>query len=189
MSARLVPTARLLVLSFLAGAAIMTSELAAPRLTTPSLGAGLLGWSAVFAVFLAGLGLGNILGGRLADHGSARVLPALFAVAGLLTAGAVPLDLWLRSGVVIPLGHDARVLLTIAVTFGPGALGCGLVGPALGRAVLAAGERPGRAIGLVGAASAVGSVAGTFATGFFLIPHVGTRAILLRAGRLPLACI
>jgi len=185
---RVPPYGRLLVLSSLAGAAIMVSELAAPRLTAPHLGTGLLGWSAVLAVFLAGLGLGNVIGGRLADRGGARTLPALFAAAGVLVALAVPLDLWLRGGALAHVGHAPRVLLAVAIAFGPGAVGCGLVGPALGRAVLAAKRRPGRAIGMIGAASAVGSVVGTFVTGFVLVPHLGTRAILLGAAGLLLGC-
>ncbi len=180
---------RLLVLSFLAGAAILAAELAAPRLTAPHLGTGLISWSGIFAVFLAGMAVGNWVGGRLADRGTKRTLPVMFAAAGLLIALAVPLDLWLRGGALQDVPRGARVLLAVAIAFGPGAIGCGLIGPALGRAVLAASARPGKALGTLGAASAVGSVFGTFITGFLLVPHVGTRAIYLGAGALLLACI
>ena len=55
------PMLRLLVLAFLSGAALMAAELAAPRLVAPHLGAGLLTWSAVFAVFLGALAIGNAI--------------------------------------------------------------------------------------------------------------------------------
>jgi len=183
------PFLRLLVLSFLAGAAIMAAELAAPRLTAPHLGAGLLAWSAIFAVFLAGIAVGNVIGGRLADRGRARTLPAMFAVAGVLLALAVALDAWMRAGALGTLPHGARIVAVIAIAFGPGAIGFGLLGPALGRAALAATDRPGRAVGWIGAASAIGSVFGTFITGFLLVPGLGTRWIYLGAGAVLLACI
>ncbi len=183
------PYARLLALSFLTGAAVMAAELAAPRLTAPHLGAGMLSWSAIFGVFLAGLAIGNMVGGRLADRGRRRTLPAMFAAAGLLIALAIPLDAWMRGGGLSGLPHGLRILVATAIAFGPGAIGCGLIGPALGRAVLAASDRPGRALGMIGAASAIGSVFGTFITGFLLVPHVGTRLIYLGAGALLLCCV
>ncbi len=184
---------RILALAFLAGAAIMSAEIAAPRLTAPHLGLTVLSWNAIFAVFLASIAVGNAIGGRIADRaavtGSRGTLGTLFAVAGLLIAAAVPLDLWLRSGLMAGLDHDVRVFVGTALAFAPGAIAFGMIGPMLGRAALAASERSGRAIGLVGAASALGSVFGTFITGFLLVPHLGTRVIYLGAGALLLLCI
>ena len=176
--------ARILALSFLAGTAIMAAELAAPRLTAPHLGSTVFSWQAVFAVFLGAIALGGAIGGRLADRARARTPGVLFALAALLVAAAVPLDAWLRSGALGALPHAPRVLLALGIAFAPGALAFGMLGPVLGRAVLAAGGRPGRALGLVGAASAVGSVLGTFVTGFWLLPLAGTRAVVLGAGGL-----
>lgn len=180
---------RLLVLSFLSGAALMAAELAAPRLVAPHLGAGLLTWSAVFAVFLGAMALGNALGGRLADRGARRTLGGMFLVSGLSVAAAVPLDLWMRAGALDALSHGPRTLVAIALAFGPGALAVGTIAPALGRAVLAASSHAGRALGAVSAAGAVGSVFGTFITGFLLVPETGTRAIVIGAGAVLLACI
>ncbi len=183
------PYVRLLVLSFLAGAGVMAAELAAPRLTAPHLGAGLITWSTIFGVFLAGMAIGNMIGGRLADRGRPRTLPLMFAAAGLLIALAVVLDGWLRQGGLAGLPHGLRTVVAIAIAFGPGAVGVGLIGPALGRSVLAATDLPGKALGMIGGAGAIGSVFGTFITGFLLVPHVGTRAIYLGAGALLLCCI
>ena len=184
---------RILALSFLAGAAIMSAEIAAPRLTAPHLGLTVLSWNAIFAVFLASIALGNAIGGRIADRAAATgrrgTLGTLFAVAGLMIAAAVPLDLWLRAGLAAGLDHDVRVFVGTALAFAPGAVAFGAIGPALGRAALASASSPGRAIGLVGASSALGSVFGTFITGFLLVPHLGTRILYLGAGALLLLCI
>jgi len=181
---------RLLALSFLAGAAVMAAELAAPRLSAPHLGAGLLTWSSIFAVFLGAMALGNAIGGRLADGGGSRTLPRMFAVAGLAVLAAVPIEWLVRGGPLLDsLPHALRSLVVIALTFGPGALAIGTIAPALGRAVLASSVPPGRALGAISAAGAIGSVCGTFITGFLLVPHIGTRLIYLGAGVLLLTCI
>ncbi len=183
---------RILVLAFLSGAALMTAELAAPRLVAPHLGSSLLTWSAVFGVFLGCLALGNAVGGRIADRGRPRALPVLFGLAGIGIALAIPIDLLMRGGLLDDLvhgNHPVRVLIAVFLAFGPGAFAMGLIAPALGRAVLAASAHSGRALGAVSAATAVGSVFGTFITGFLLIPAVGTRTIYLGAAAVLLACI
>ncbi|MDF1699793.1 MAG: fused MFS/spermidine synthase [Planctomycetota bacterium] len=180
---------RVLALSFLAGAAIMAAEIAAPRLTAPHLGLTVLSWNAILAVFLASIAIGNAIGGRLADRAKRSTLGTMFAVAGLLIAAAVPLDLWLRAGHATWLSQTMRVFLGTTIAFAPGAIAFGCIGPTLGRAALAASPTSGRALGLVGAASALGSVFGTFITGFLLVPHLGTRVIYLGAGAILLLCI
>ncbi|MDA1194526.1 MAG: fused MFS/spermidine synthase [Planctomycetota bacterium] len=183
------PYPRLLALSFLAGAAIMAAEIAAPRLTAPHLGVTVLSWNAIFAVFLGSIAIGNALGGRLADRAHPRAMAVLFGAAGVLIAAAIPLDALLRTGALDGLDQTARTLLATTIAFAPGAIAFGCIGPVLGRAVLVHSPHPGRALGMVGGASALGSVFGTFITGFLLVPSVGTRAIYLGAGALLLLCI
>ena len=62
---------------FLTGAGIMTVELVASRLIARFLGSSLYTWTGVLGVILAGMSLGNYLGGRMAD--SARNLPGRIA--------------------------------------------------------------------------------------------------------------
>jgi len=183
------PYRRVLALSFLAGAAIMAAEIAAPRLTAPHLGLTVLSWNAILAVFLASIAIGNAIGGRIADRGRPKALAWMFGAAGLLIAAAIPLDLWLRTGALDGIDQTVRTLLAVAIAFAPGAVAFGCIGPALGRAALASSDRSGRALGMVGAMSALGSVFGTFITGFLLVPHVGTSFIYLGAGALLLLCL
>ena len=59
--------ADLAALAFLASLAFMALEMVAGRLVTRHLGSSIYGWSSVIAVLLAGLSLGNFLGGKIAD--------------------------------------------------------------------------------------------------------------------------
>ena len=60
-------SADLAVLAFLASLAFMAMEMVAGRLVTRHLGSSIYGWTSVIAVLLAGLSLGNYLGGRVAN--------------------------------------------------------------------------------------------------------------------------
>ena len=167
-----------LLLSFLTGFAVMQIELVAPHLVTPLLGSTNLTWSAVFAVFLGALALGNAVGGVISDRGGRRTLGMMF-LAVLMTVGPiVGLAGWLGTGVLDGLPHGMRTIVVVLVLFGPAAFALGLIGPSLARAALAHGTTPGRALGAVAAAGALGSVAGTLATGLWLLGTVPSVAIL-----------
>ncbi len=57
----------LAVLAFLASLAFMALEMVAGRMVTRHLGSSIYGWTSVIGVLLAGLSLGNFLGGKIAD--------------------------------------------------------------------------------------------------------------------------
>jgi predicted membrane-bound spermidine synthase len=69
---------------FISSFCIMVLELVAGRLIARFLGASLYTWTSVIGVVLAGITLGNYLGGRIADRFSPRkALAVLFAIASL----------------------------------------------------------------------------------------------------------
>ncbi len=53
---------------FLAGACIMSAEMAAPRLLAPSFGTSQLIWANIIGTVLAAMTVGAFVGGRLADR-------------------------------------------------------------------------------------------------------------------------
>jgi predicted membrane-bound spermidine synthase len=57
---------------FVSSACIMTLELVAGRLIARHLGSSLYTWTAVISVVLAGITVGNYLGGRIADRFKAQ---------------------------------------------------------------------------------------------------------------------
>nr|MDJ0975010.1 fused MFS/spermidine synthase [Planctomycetota bacterium] len=135
-------------------------------------------WSSVLATFLGGIALGNAWGGRRADRATAWTLPIVLFAAAACVAVSPWLDGLARS-LLGGLGHGLRVPVTVLLVFLPAAFAMGLPAPFYGKAVLGTGRPAGRALGEVAAAGALGSVAGTFLTGFALIPSFGTRTLLL----------
>ena len=57
---------------FLASACVMVLELVAGRLVARHLGSSLYTWTSVIGVVLAGITIGNYIGGRIADRWEAR---------------------------------------------------------------------------------------------------------------------
>ena len=168
-------------LVFLSSACIMVIELVASRLIATRVGVSLHTWTAVIGVFLGGISLGNYVGGRLADrYASSRLLGVILALASLTSL----LILWLNNDLhevglspAIPLMVWV-VLYVAAVFLLPSAL-LGCVAPIAVKAGVTDLERTGRTVGAIYAWSSVGSIVGTFVTGFLLIPWLGTKNVIL----------
>ncbi|MCX7669495.1 MAG: fused MFS/spermidine synthase, partial [Anaerolineae bacterium] len=78
---------------FVSNTCMMVLELVAGRIIAPYVGVSLYTWTSVIGVVLAGMSLGNYLGGRLADRwASARLLGGVFLLAGVFSAGILTAD-------------------------------------------------------------------------------------------------
>lgn len=171
---------------FISNACIMTIELVAGRLVAPYVGVSLYTWTSIIGVILAGISVGNYIGGKLADRwASRRALGALFALAGLGSFSILgTVTLFGEAGLprIAALPLVARMALYFAaIFFVPSAL-LGAISPLVVKLTLQDLSRTGHVIGRIYAASALGSILGTFATGYFLVQWFGTRAILLGVG-------
>lgn len=158
----------LFFLAFASGFAVLTIEIAGARLIAPVFGLSAVPWTAVIGVILAALAVGSHLGGRLADAGRLPLSAVLVAAA---VAGAVPLlggDVpWLARTV---FGFIGGAVVTSAILFAPAVLCLGAVVPYLVQADTESLGNVGRRAGDVSAAATAGSIAGSFVTGFFLLP-------------------
>jgi len=158
----------LLALAFGAGFAVLTIEIAGARLIAPVFGLSAVPWTAVIGVILAALAVGNHLGGRLADSGGVS-LATLLAAAGL--TGAVPILgqglPWMARDV---LGFIPGAVASAVILFAPPVLCLGAVVPYLVQADTESLGTVGRRAGDISAAATAGSIAGTFVTGFVLLP-------------------
>ena len=166
---------------FLASAAIMAVELVAGRLISPYLGMSLYTWTAVIAVIMAGMSMGNYGGGRLADR-----LPPERALVVLLFVSAAAVLLLLPINAVLggfpalqDLSWPARIFAHTGLLFFAPAMCLGAVAPVVAKMALTRSRATGRAVGGVFACSVLGSIAGTFLTGFWLVYLLGVRAILV----------
>ncbi|MCP4643982.1 MAG: spermidine synthase [bacterium] len=163
---------------FLASACIMSVELVAARLVAPYLGQSVHTWSAVIAVMLGGIAVGNAVGGRLADRYSRRLLlPALFAIAGAACMAALPLNRVCGTAFITTTAWPLRIACHILIAFLPCALGLGTLSPVLTRWALGDRADRGRVMGWMFALSTAGAVSGTFLVGFVLLGYFGLTAI------------
>ena len=171
-----------LTIVFVSSFCTMALELVAGRLLAPYIGVSLYTWTSIIGVVLAGISLGNYLGGKLADRAPAEsTLGWLLFASGLacllvvLVTQAVTV-----ANIDLPLVPKI-VFLTTAIFFLPCCL-LGMVSPLVVKLRLQDIQQTGSTIGTIYAFSTLGSIAGTFATGFVLIALMGTRTIVLVLG-------
>jgi spermidine synthase len=153
-------------------------------LLAPYIGVSLYTWTSIIGVVLAGVALGNYLGGVVADQpGSRRTLGLILAAGGVASLALLPFT---RSDLVglLPTGPPVvvRILLLTALLFlAPSAL-LGMVSPVAVRLTLDDVGRAGHVVGRIYAWSTLGSIAGTFLAGFLLIPWLGTKGVIFGVG-------
>ena len=190
---------------FLSSAVTLVLEITAGRLIAPYVGVSIYSWTSIIGVVLAGLSLGSWIGGAWADsagasrnapHGADRDTPqgadrraGLVLVAAALASLGVLLALTFVAPAIMaaelsPMG--GAFVLALSLFFVPAVL-LGVITPLLTTLALRRSERPGRVVGAMHALAALGSIAGTFAAGFWLIQYLGTRNILILCAAVLLA--
>lgn len=195
------PTPRAaMALGALAGFAALVCEVAWFRLMGLVLGGSTYAFSVMLLAFLSGIALGGRLGGPWADRalreggpgGPLRGLVALQIGVGALTWGMMYLYpelpfwfVWLYDQVGQHLGllWPSKLLLAALVMFPP-ALLMGATFPFLVRAAVGGEDQAlGRPVGLVYGANTLGSIVGSFAGGFVLLPALNViGAVLVAVG-------
>lgn len=174
---------------FLSSAILLVLEITAGRLIAPYVGVTIYSWTSIIGVILAGLSLGNWLGGRWADRGadegSTGVALALAAVFSLL-------GLWILT-LMAPMLQQSQLdlisasfLYVLGLFFIPAVL-LGIPTPLLTTLALNLDRRTGHIVGRMHALAALGSILGTFVTGFLLIQYLGSRMVVVIAAAILLA--
>ena len=74
---------------FVSSALLLVLEIVAGRLLAPYVGVSLYSWTSIIGVILAGLSLGNWLGGRLADRGVGHGAAGWVLLTGALACLAI----------------------------------------------------------------------------------------------------
>ena len=190
---------------FVSSCCTLILELVAGRILAPFIGVSLYTWTSIIGVVLAGISLGNYLGGRIADRWpQRRTLGILLVAGGLASLAILPLitiataiptgeliDATNRLGGTLPLDRAALLILRIVVIttliFFPPSFILGMVSPVVIKLTLRDLTHSGGLVGKVYALSTLGSILGTFATGFVLVQWLGTRMIVLGVGIVLLA--
>jgi MFS family permease len=186
---------------FVTGLSIMMVELVGSRLISRATGTSIYTWTSLIGIVLAGISAGNHIGGRLADRfNPSRTLPNLFLLASmfcalllmadtLLEGPSVGTDIvnwllkWLPASVrtsdrVAPWLMPAGIFASVFVVFFAPTLALGTISPVAAKLALERAQRAGAALGNVYAWGAIGSIVGSFLTGFLLISLLGTKALI-----------
>lgn len=162
----------------------MALELVGSRILASDFGNSIFVWGSLIGVVLTALSLGYIYGGRLADRNlSYRTFSSIIFSAGLFTLfipylSSIVIDFVLKLG----LGERYGPLLVTTLLLGLPTFLLGMVSPYAIKLVTGSLSDLGKVAGNLYALSTVGSIAGTFATVFILIPSIDLRTIVSGLG-------
>jgi len=165
---------------FVSSAILLVLEITAGRLIAPYVGVTIYSWTSIIGVILSGLSLGNWIGGVMADRGAGEkttgIVLALASISSLFSL--------LSLMVIAPILQESTLdlisssfLYVLGMFFVPSIL-LGIPTPLLTTLALKLDERTGHIVGRMHALAALGSIIGTFVTGFLLIQYVGSRNII-----------
>ncbi|HEY5128376.1 MAG TPA: fused MFS/spermidine synthase [Bradyrhizobium sp.] len=174
----------LYLVAFVTGAIVMSFEMLGSRYLAPSFGAGIYTWASLISTVLAALCAGYFIGGYVADrYPSPTVLGATVAIGSvyllLLPAFSEPVlqfFAWQIDDIRLGSLAAAMAIMLFPVTF------LGMYSPFAIRLLMRSKQNAGAVSGTVYGISTAGSILGTLATTFFLIPLIGTRAITFTLG-------
>jgi spermidine synthase len=172
---------------FVCGALVMIYEIIGSRLLSPFIGVSTYVWTSLIGVILASLSLGYWLGGKTADR---RPNVGVLAAAIFIAGGCVSVTILLKDIILSFIasahtGLEVKSVIASLLLFAPASVALGFVTPYAVKLKMSALADSGKTVGGLFAFSTVGSIVGTFAAGFFLIPFVGSvRTLYLIAGTL-----
>ncbi len=161
---------------FACGALVMAYEIIGSRILAPFIGASTYVWTSLIGVILASLSLGYWLGGRMADRRpDVRILASvIFIAGGLISVTVLVKEIVLSFVASAPVGVELRSVIASLILFAPASTCLGFVTPYAVKLRMSSLADSGKTVGRLYALSTIGSIAGTFGAGFFLIPFVGS---------------
>lgn len=166
---------------FISSAFLLVLEIVAGRIIAPYVGVSLYSWTSIIGVMLGGLSLGNYLGGVWADRGGGSRAVGLSLLLAGLSCFAVLFFLTLIAPIIVSSKLSilsASFILALCLFFLPSVL-LGVIAPLLTVLALRLHPRAGHIVGMMNALAALGSIVGTFITGYWLIQAFGTYRIII----------
>ncbi|MHC4779728.1 MAG: fused MFS/spermidine synthase [Planctomycetota bacterium] len=181
-----------LCVAFIAGGGLMSLEIVGGRIVAAHFGSHVFVWGGLIGIFMGALSVGYFFGGRVADK-----YPRMSLLGGglLLAGGLVLVVPWIADPVCRIVGNTLfrssedlairwnPVVAIVFVFTGP-AVFLGSITPFTIRLLARDVATMGRITARVYAINALGSIAGTLITAFFLMSVMGNRAILYAVGAL-----
>ena len=165
----------------------MMYEIIGSRVLAPFIGTSTYVWTSLIGVILGALSLGYWLGGRIADRRpEVKVLSfVIFLAGGFVSATVLVKDILLSAVASASTSLEIKSVVAALLLFAPASVLLGFVTPYAVRLEMTNTADSGKTVGRLFAYSTVGSIVGTFAAGFVLIPFVGSvRTLYMIAGGL-----
>lgn len=174
---------------FITSMSIMIIELVASRMVSKYFGNSLYTWTGIIGTVLGGISLGNYLGGRLADRFRPGKLASVLLLATSFLIFLILLLDYILNGILTRGAYGAvtrgmvmsSMGVIVALFFLPAAA-LGTISPVMAKYALETSTTTGRTVGSIYAVSSIGSIIGTFLSGYVLIPLLGISAIVFIIG-------
>lgn len=166
---------------FTSSLAIMFLQLVAGRVIAQYLGQSLFTWTGIIATTLAGIALGNHISGILADRFfNIRTIPIQFLSASIAIS-CIPYVNHLLGGVGFLQGFvwEWRIFIHVFLLFIVPFFLLGTISPVLTHLLIQISYQPGTSVGIFFAFSLLGSLVGTFLTGYILLAHFSYTTLLV----------
>jgi spermidine synthase len=169
------------IIVFICGAVVMILELVGSRVLAPYVGTSIIVWTSLIGIILGSLSLGYWYGGKTADKNpdykilSMIIFISAISVGMIILLKSMVLDFLQNNIVNIYINATIATLILFAL---PSML-LGMITPYAVRLKIKDLDSSGKTVGSLYAISTIGSIAGTFLTGFFLIAYFGSSSILL----------
>lgn len=166
---------------FVCGAVVMVFELVGSRILGPYMGTSIFVWTSLIGVILGSLSLGYYWGGKIADKrpNFENLSLIIFISAILIGLTTLTKDYWLigLQGSFL----DAKIISVFAsiILFAPASICLGMISPYAVKLKMHNLDTSASTVGNLYAISTMGSIFGTFLSGFYLIPHFGTNKLLI----------
>jgi len=171
---------KLEVVNFIVGAAVLTFELIAARIVTPYIGSTIYTWTSIIGVILAALAVGYWYGGKFADkrRNHDDIVFLLLGAAFLLLLVNISKDQVMLMVVEQGLPPQIEAFLAGILLFALPTVLLGAISPYLTRLSITSIKTSGQRVARMSAFGTIGSLLGTFLTGYVLFGFLGTKSIL-----------
>lgn len=171
---------RLEIVLFIVNAIYMILELIASRLLSPYFGSSNLVWTSIIGIILLSNSIGNYIGGKIADKNCSKDnLKLILKVSGIMVL-IIPFiqDYILYTTATLISSIKIGAIVSSILLFFVPSMFFGFFSPIIIKLKMNDLENVGTTSGKIYALATIGSLAGTFLGGFFLLPAFGSTELL-----------
>lgn len=163
------------IIAFMSGFCVMVVELTAARAVAPLIGSSVYTWTSIIGVILLGLSVGSYIGGYLIDRYKSIKILAGFIFLAAFFIGLIPFILkYVSYFVLVDASLVSKILIISTMLFFLPAVFLGCLSPTILKLYSEKIENIGKKSGIISSVWSLGSIVGTFLTGFYFTGVIGT---------------